>query len=195
MAIPVERLDDMLSEKTEVVAEGWSVTDLESAMWADERIHEAQVKVDEIDKLADERIEVLKKKIETIESWRDEAKKPYLETISFFASKLMLHLKQMIDEQIAAGKKKVVKTLKLPYNKLAFRAKQPDIKRDDTNLLEWVEKNHPEFVERKVTVKWSELKKTLKQTERDGKLVYVDSNGEVVPHVELTEKPDEFTLG
>ncbi len=194
MAIPVERLDDMLAEKNEV-AEEWGVTDLSSAVWADERIHEAQVKINEIEKLAEERIEVLQRKIEVVEAWKEEAKKPYLETVSFFGAKLMLYLQQTINEQIEAGKKKIVKTLKLPFNKPAFKKKQPEIKRDDTQLLIWLEENHPEYIEHKPTVKWAELKKTLTQAEVDGKLVYIDSNGQVVPHIELTERPDEFTLG
>ncbi|BAU27605.1 Gam-like protein [Aneurinibacillus soli] len=193
MAVPVERLDDMLAEAMEV-QEGWQVTDLKGAMWADERINEAQLKVDEIDVLAEERIESLQRKIDIVNQWKEEAKKPYLDTISFFAGKLMLYLQQTIQEQIEAGKKKITKSLKLPFSKPSFKKKQPEVKRDDEQLLTWLEANHPEFIERKPTVKWGDFKKVLTQTEVDGKLVYVDECGQVVPHVELNERPDEFSL-
>lgn len=193
MAVPVERLDDMLAEVMEV-QEGWQVTDLKGAMWADERINEAQLKVDEIEELAAERIESLQRKIDIVNQWKEEAKKPYLDTISFFTGKLMLYLQQTIQEQIEAGKKKITKSLKLPFSKPSFKKKQPEVKRDDEQLLNWLEVNHPEFIERKPSVKWAEFKKTLTQTEVDGKLVYVDADGQVVPYVELNERPDEFSL-
>lgn len=194
MAIPVDRLDDMLHETVEV-QEGWQVTDLNAAVWADERIHDAQVKVDEIEKLATDRIADLQRKIDIVNEWKEEAKKPYLNTISFFAAKIMVYLQYTIAEQVAAGKKKIVKSLKLPFNKPAMKAKPPEVKRDDAQLIAWLEKNHPEYIERKPTVKWGDLKKTLTQTEVDGVLAYVDANGQVVPHVTLMERPDEFVLG
>ena len=190
MAMPIEKLDEMLQEESTINEESFRITDLKLAIWADEKAHDAEVKLQEIDTLADERIAVLQAKIDKLNEWREEAKRPYLSSIEFFKQHLLAYLAQTIREQIESGAKKIAKSVKLPFRTLQAKSQQPEIIKDDALLTAWADANTQGFVEYKPTLKWGELKKTLTMQNVNGQLVYVDENGEIVPHITLIERPD-----
>lgn len=194
MAIPIEKLDELIEEKEEDVvgSESFRIENLKMAIWADEKTKDAEIKLVEIDNLADERIAVLQAKIDKLNEWREEAKKPYMRKIDFFKMHLLMFLNKSIQEQMKSGDKKITKTIELPFRTLRSRAQQPEIIKDDEQLAMWAKDNAEEYVEKIYALNWAEYKKTLRIEEIDGKTVYVDQSGQIVPHITLIPKPDSM---
>ena len=115
---------------------GWKIDSLELAVWADEKIHEKEVKIAEVEKVADGNIATLEAKIEKLKQWKEESTKKDKTDITFFKEHLHLwHMKKIEEERaenvelLAKGKKekKLSKTIKLPYRDLTCKAQQPVI--------------------------------------------------------------------
>lgn len=194
MSVPADKLAelDAITEESYAPAEGFAIDTLDLAVWADEKVHDAEVKIAEIETLANERIQVLQSKIDKLNDWKTDAQDPYVRTIEFFKPRLLAYLAAEIDKQIKAKAKKISKSIKLPYRNLVSRSQQPSVERNEDLLLKWAEENAPEFVERKSSVKWGALKETLKQVNIDGELVYVDANGVKVEGVTLIDKGEVY---
>lgn len=81
----------------------------------------------------------------------------------------------------------------LPSGKLVLKKQQPQFATDDAALVPWLKDNAMgEFVKVKESADWSALKKLVTVTP-DGASV-VDENGEVVPGVVVTQRPDVFKV-
>lgn len=188
----------------------WKITSLELATWADEKIHEKEVKIAEVEKVADKNIEALKAKIERLEQWKEDATKRDKDDITFFKEHLHLwHNKKIEQEKLeneelkAKGKKekKLSKTIKLPYRDLTSKIQQPVIlingkepikAKDDELFVKYVKENNPECIKTTEEVKWSEYKDTLKTKTHDGKLIYVDDAGAPIEFIQLTERGEKY---
>ncbi len=83
------------------------------------------------------------------------------------------------------------KTIKLPLGDLQLRAQQPEIIKDEKLLLDWADKNRPEFVKQEPTLEWGELKKVLKF--ENGKAID-PVLGEVVTAITVNERPAKFSI-
>ncbi|MBX4152379.1 host-nuclease inhibitor Gam family protein [Paenibacillus lautus] len=189
---------------------GWKIDSLELAVWADEKIHEKEVKIAEVEKVADGNIEALEAKIEKLKQWKEESTKKDKTDITFFKEHLHLwHMKKIEEEKVenvellAKGKKekKLSKTIKLPYRDLTCKAQQPVIlingkepskAKSDDEFVKFVKESNPEFIETKEEVKWGEYKATLQTKPHDGKLVYVDQNGEPIDFIMLKEQGEKY---
>lgn len=79
----------------------------------------------------------------------------------------------------------------LPSGKLVRKHREPEFSRDDEELLSWLHENNGEkFIKIKESPDWAGLKKTLTVL---GETV-VDENGEIIPCIKATERPDEFKI-
>ncbi|MGM1044791.1 MAG: hypothetical protein ACQEXX_01455 [Bacillota bacterium] len=188
----------------------WKITSLELAVWADEKLHELEVKISEVEKVADSNIDALKAKIEKLELWKEEATKKEKDNTTFFKEHLHLYHQRVMEEQmldneklIANDKKpkKITKTIKLPYRDLTCKSQSPSIlingkepakAKDDEVFLKYVKENNPEFIKTVEEVKWGDFKDTLKTTVLNGKLVYVDDAGSPINFITLAERRDKY---
>lgn len=189
---------------------GWKIDSLELAVWADEKIHEKEVRIIEVEKVADSNIAALEAKIEKLKQWKEESCKKDKGDITFFKEHLHLwHMKKVEQEKdenaelLAKGKKekKLSKTIKLPYRDLTCKAQQPVIlingkeptkAKEDKEFVALVKKDYPEFIETKESVKWSEYKASLKTKNVDGKTMYVNDSGEPLTIIELKDQVDKY---
>ena len=78
----------------------------------------------------------------------------------------------------------------LPSGKLVLKKRGPEFERDDDQLLPWLKENIPALVKVKETPDWANLKKHLTIVGDQA----VDPDGEIVPGVTVTERPDEFKV-
>jgi len=188
----------------------WKIESLELAVWADERVHEKEIRIAEVENVADSNIEALKTKIAKLKLWKEEATKKDKDKISFFKEHLHLYHRKVIEtEKIEneelknKGKreKKLSKTIKLPYRDLKCSTQQPEIlingkevtkAKDESEFVAFVKENSPEYIATKEEVRWAEYKKTLKTTVNDGKMTYVDNTGSPLRFIELKGLPDKY---
>lgn len=156
----------------------FEVTDINGLNWAFRKISALKAKEKEITTLANvER--------DRITQWEQSELKPIHNDISFFET----HIRRYHMEQLAADPKQ--KTISTPYGKSKTRkSKETPDKGDEALLLDYVIQNDlAEFI--KNSVKWADLKKTLKIVQIGDEKVVVDENGQMVPGV--TVKPESIS--
>lgn len=190
--------------------ESWKVLDLATAVWVDEKIHEREIKIAEVEKVADDNIAALEAKIEKLKAWKETSTKVDKDRITFFKEHLHLwHEKLIISEkrtnaELKAQEKKEKKlslTVKLPYRNLTCRNQSPEIiingkstaeaKKDET-FVKYVKENSPEYIKTIEEVKWSEYKDSLKTSVVDGKLMYMDENGSPIEFIKLQQRGEKY---
>ncbi|PQZ54637.1 MULTISPECIES: host-nuclease inhibitor Gam family protein [Bacillus] len=122
---------------------------------------------------------------ERITEWEQSELKPIHNSVSFFEG----HIQRYHAEQLAEDPKQ--KTISTPYGKSKTRkSKETPDKGDEALLLDYVIQNDlAEFI--KNSVKWADLKKSLKIVEVSGEKVVIDDTGQIVPGV--TVKPESIT--
>ncbi|MEK5390179.1 host-nuclease inhibitor Gam family protein [Margalitia sp. FSL K6-0131] len=165
-------------EEQEELKQRFQITNIESLNWAFRKVSALQSKAKEIETLA-------AAEKQRIDQWAVSELKPIENSLDFF--------KQLITEyhskQLEVDPK--AKTISTPYGKSKTRktSAQPE-KANEEDILQYVfENNLDEFV--KSSVKWVDLKKTLKIVEISGEKVVVDENGQIVPGV--TVKPESIS--
>lgn len=84
------------------------------------------------------------------------------------------------------------KSYKLLSGTLRLKKQQPEFKRDEDKLTEFLMSNkYTDYIQTVFKPKWSELKKNV--ITKDGKAIMLDT-GEVVEGVEVIERPDKFEV-
>lgn len=105
-----------------------------------------------------------------------------------------MNLERMLAEYFATVKHKKTKTQEsysLPGGKLILKTQNPEYKRDDKTVIEWLKKNKlTKFVKVKEELNWSDLKDATAAFE--GHIVTED--GEIVPGVEVIERESKFVV-
>lgn len=176
MLNPLEKMEiDLLQEVPEEVAQQhFVIKDLESLNWSFRKLSALKSKEKEIKQLADiER--------DRIARWEQGELSTISSSLEFFENLISeYHAKQLEADPKA-------KTLSTPYGKSKSRAtKESPDKADEKQILQFVEENGlTEFI--KHSLKWADLKKSLKIVEINGVKIAVDENGQQVPGV--TVKP------
>lgn len=180
---------EQLEEPQQPATPIFEVTDLPSAVEAQRRAVYHQERIDEIDAIVAAEIEIFEKKIEKIVAWGDEAKAEYVDRQSRYVEMLEGYLKSEIREQQDKGKKKIKKTIKLPYGSISMKKQAPKFIRDDEKLMDFALEH--DFVKiADPAVDWSALKKKAEVI--GGVMVYED--GEIIPGVEVVEQVDKFEI-
>jgi hypothetical protein len=190
--------------------QSWRINDLETAVWADEKIHEKEIKIFEIENVADSNIKALEEKIEKLKIWKEESTKNSKSEITFFKEHLHLWHEKKIGKEKAENEdlklkgkkeKKLSLTIKLPYRNLTCRTQQPVITvngkeiakaKDDEVFVKYVKESNPSMIKTIEEVKWAEFKDTLKTSTVDGKLTYVDEDGSPIDFINLQVRGDKY---
>ena len=88
-------------------------------------------------------------------------------------------------------KTKTQESYPLPSGKLVRKHQDTEFIRNDEELLSWLHDNNGEkFIKTKESVDWAGMKKTLSVL---GETV-VDENGEIIPCIKASERPDVFKV-
>ena len=98
-------------------------------------------------------------------------------------------LKSYAQSELLAAKRR---SLDVPGARLSFVAQQPEIHRDDAQIMAWVvaEGQQEEYIKTKEELRWSELKKACTIV---GELL-IAPTGEVVPGVSVAARGDRFKV-
>ncbi len=163
-------------------AEDFTVSNMEDALVADSRIMYHKGKQQDIQDMIDSQLEALKNKENRLKEWAEEAKRPYPESEQFYTHRLEFFLR----EQLEGGLKK--KSIELPNVKLKMVKQQPEFTKDEDMLFKYAKAN--EMVKVKESTDWTAVKKAGKVVGN----VLIDENGEQIPGVEVTPRPDKFSL-
>ncbi|WEG13973.1 host-nuclease inhibitor Gam family protein [Pullulanibacillus sp. KACC 23026] len=171
MLNPLEKIEiDVLEVFEEEVVQKFEIKDLESLNWSFRKLSALKSKEKEIKTLANvER--------DRIAQWEQGELSTISSSLEFFENLISeYHAKQLEEDPKA-------KTLSTPYGKSKSRAtKESPDKADESQILKFVEDNGlTEFI--KHSLKWSDLKKSLKIVEVNGVKVAVDENGQQIPGV------------
>lgn len=104
------------------------------------------------------------------------------------------NLKAMLFDYFQTVPRKATKTQEtysLPSGKLKLKHPQPEYKRDDSKLVEWLENSgKTDYIKIKKSPDWATLKKAI--TVVGDKVA--DENGEIVEGVEVVERPPVFDV-
>lgn len=174
--IDVEDMNTFQSEDTR-----FQIVDINSLNWVFRKVSALKAKEKEIKQLANvER--------ERIADWEKGELSTINNSLSFFESMVaQYHAKQLAEDPKA-------KTLTTPYGKSKTRAsKETPDKGNEEEILQYVIENEmADYI--KNTVKWAELKKSLRIAEISGEKVVVDENGQIVPGVVIKPASISFSL-
>lgn len=156
----------------------FEITDLSSLNWAFRKLTALKSKEKEIKQVANE-------ERERIADWEKGELSSLNGSIGFFEGLIQAyHANQLAEDPKA-------KTISTPYGKSKTRksGETPE-KQNEEKVLQFVIENElDEFI--KNSVKWADLKKSLKIVEISGEKVVVDENGQLVPGVIV--KPESIS--
>jgi excinuclease UvrABC ATPase subunit len=159
---------DAEGQDQEELKQRFEINGLDSLSWAFRKLAAIQVKEEDI-------ISTAKKERDRIDYWELEQKQALKQDKEFFEGLIkQYHAKVLADDSKA-------KTLSTPWGKSKATASkaQPD-KADEEAILKHVQENDMrDFI--KESLKWGDLKKTLKVVTVGEEQFVVDENGQMVP--------------
>lgn len=175
-------LDEVLDTE-ELENEGWRIKNDEKADWWIEVKEAELVEIRRLKMQLENKIAFYKAKLEKIQ--REEEyiiEKRDAKLAEYFES---------LDEKDMKSTKTMLK-YRLPSGELVKKFRNPEFKRDNDTLAEWLESNSmDEYIEVKKQAKWGDLKKV---TEVIGNAVVLKDTGEIVEGVEAIERAPEFKV-
>ena len=105
-----------------------------------------------------------------------------------------MNLERMLSEYFAGVKHKKTKTQEsytLPAGKLVLKTQNPEYKRDDATVIEWLKKNNQtQFVKVKEELAWADLKAVTGTFEGH----IVTDEGEIIPGIDVIEREPKFVV-
>ena len=118
----------------------------------------------------------------------EKAQKEAESTVAYFEGLLFEYFDTVPHKQT-----KTQQSYILPGGKLLVKKQQPKFETDDSVLVPWLKHNAmTDFVKVEERADWEALKKVIAVTD-DGASV-VDENGEIIPGVTVTQRPDLFQV-
>jgi len=164
----------------------FEVKDKSSAEWVMRKIAKLEGQIEENDHIALEQIKVLEEEIEQVKGWAYGENQKAQKHIEFLKSQLYPYHLMILEADPKA------KTIKLPHGKMEIRSQQPEIKRDDETLLDWLNGEALfKFVKVEQSPDWQALKQNT--TIDNGKFIYTET-GQVIEGVVAVNRPDKFTV-
>ncbi|TDT63392.1 host-nuclease inhibitor Gam family protein [Fonticella tunisiensis] len=173
------RLSDVFLPVEETEQEGFRVDDDLKADWCLDKIREANAEYNRFEMVVNAKIEQLQQALKKAQEKRDRE-------VGFFEGKLREYF-----ETVKAKETKTQKSYSLPSGKLVLKYQQPEFKRDEDTLLNWVENNKPQFIKIKKSVDWSNLKKNVKVV---NDLIIDSQTGEIIEGVTIEEREPKFVV-
>lgn len=188
MATPEQKL---LFDRTEIMSEEQKeefVIDSDAkANWALRKIKRLKKKQKENEEFAASEIEKIEEEIKEIKDWRDSENEKLQRNIDYFENLLHNYAMQLRKEDPD------LKTYKLPFGQLQFRAQRPKWKYDEERLLESVKKTDLgltciDIIEKvnKNALKKSDLIEVV------GNKIVIKDTGEVLDGVLVENRPEQF---
>jgi phage host-nuclease inhibitor protein Gam len=105
-----------------------------------------------------------------------------------------MNLENMLAEYFATVPHKVTKTqesYKLPGGKLILKTQNPEYKKDEATVIEWLKKNDmAKYVKVEEKLDWAELKSATEVFE--GHIVTED--GEIIPGIDVVDREAKFVV-
>ncbi|WLR44518.1 host-nuclease inhibitor Gam family protein (plasmid) [Bacillus carboniphilus] len=169
---------DWAEEQQDEVKQRYQISGIDSLNWAFRKLSAFKAQEAEIEQLA-------KIEHERIEQWETQQKRGLQQDIQFFETLINEYHANVLEEDPKQ------KTLSTPYGRSKSRRTkcQPD-KADEQALLQYIKTNDLQgFI--KESVKWADLKKTLKVAETSEGMAVIDENGQVVEGAVV--KPESIT--
>jgi hypothetical protein len=149
------------------------IEDDQTAEWAMGKIREAQEEKAKWKQFYDERYQRVEKECDY--------------TIANMESMLQRYF-----ERVPHKVTKTQENYTLPSGKLVFKRQEPEYQRDDAEVIQWLAEHTStpnRFVNTKLTLNWSELKKHLSVV---GEVV-ADEDGQIMP-IKAVDRPDIFKV-
>lgn len=162
--------------------DNWHISNDADADWVIEKIVAVKAELRHKEMIAST-------KIEQIQQWLDRERAAAEKEIAY-REYLLKEYFESLPESIVQ-KTKTQKIYKLPSGTLRLKEQQPEYKRDDEKLLQWVKANKPRFIKIKETVDWSGLKELTAVT--NGKVIDVQT-GEVIDGIEAQERGPKLVV-
>lgn len=188
LANKLEQLEEQLQDESvelthEQVSERYKIDNLSSLDWAFRKLAANNAELSEKEAFA-------KAELEKITSWIN-AERAKTEHANGFFEHLVTEYHASV---LAEDPKK--KSLSTPNGKIQSTTRKPSIVKPEKDslpqLVEYAEQNEfTDFVEVKKELKWTEFKKELTLTDD---LKVVDSNGQVVPNIPISEGGTTFKI-
>ena len=165
--------------------QGFVVNDDSKASWCMRKIRHMKEKKHENKELAEEQIANIRKEIAEVEAWLESENSKLDNSIGFMESKLEHYARQLKEDDPE------LKTHKLPFGTLKFRAQRPKWRYDDDKLLEFVEESIAKLVKVEKRVDKRELKKRLRVV---GDKAVVEETGQIVEGIEIIDMPERLKI-
>lgn len=174
----LQQIELMEVEEIQSQETPFEITDLNSLNWAFRKLTALKSKEKDIKQLANiER--------DRIAEWERGEISTISNSLEFFENMISVyHAKQLAEDPKA-------KTISTPYGKSKTRKSKeaPEKENEDAILQHVIENGMDDYI--KNSVKWADLKKSLKIVEVSGEKVVVDENGQIVPGVSV--KPESIS--
>ncbi len=163
--------------------EGFVVDDAQKANWALRKIKQLEAKKKENTTLADEEVAVIR-------DWEREENGKLQQDIDFFTSLLERYHRDLYAQDPD------IKTIKMPNGQMKMRVQQPEFRRDDKVLLDWIKNEwvpavQAQYVRTTEKPDWRELKGYL---EVAGDRMVDPESGQVVEGIEVVEREPKFSV-
>ena len=157
----------------------WTITSDTEADWALKKIKAADAEYERMKKIADDTIDDTLRML-------DHHKETHDNEVAYLKAKLAEYF-----DTVPHKKTKTQESYKLLSGSLVLKRGTEEYHRDDKVLIDYLSENYPCYIKVKTEVNWSELKKDLSPIQ--GK-AYLTETGEEVPGIDITMKPDTFTV-
>lgn len=165
-------MSEEIREELENVLDHFVIEDDQTAEWAMGKIREAQAEKAKWKQFYDERYQAVEKDCDF--------------TIA--------NMESMLQRYFESVPHKVTKTQEnyaLPSGKLVFKHQEPEYRRTDADVIDWLKKNGGEkYIVTKEALNWAEMKRKLNVI---GSTV-ADEDGQIIPCIEVVERPDIFKV-
>lgn len=123
-------------------------------------------------------------------AWYEEKIKQIKEQTDFDTANLEAMLARYFDT-VPHKKTKTQESYALPGGKLVLKKQNAEYNRDDKTVIEWLERNGGEaYIKTEKKLDWSTLKRDTQAL--NGQIVTMD--GEIIPGIEVTDRPDKFVV-
>jgi len=142
-----------------------------------------------IDREMQQKIDCAKRQIERLQSYiRDVEEKANRDKAGLEAM-----MEPFVRQQLEGSKSK---TFSAPSGKVQIREQQPEITKDDQQLLSYLKSSgYTDYIQTKELPKWGEFKETLREViSEDGIVTYVTTDGEIVPGVIGRTRPGKLLV-
>lgn len=157
----------------------WKITSDTEADWALKKIKDSDAEFERLKKIADDTIDDTLRML-------DHHKESHDNEVAYLKAKLEEYF-----NTVPHKKTKTQESYKLLSGSLVRKRGTEEFHRDDKVLIDYLSENYPCYLKYKTEVNWSELKKDISPIQG---ACYLTETGEEVPGIEVTMKPDTFTV-